>query len=111
MEIYWKNKKLRLQLEDLSFLQKKYDIKTAHNIVKRLQEIKYSPSYVNLPPSSRKHSIKDGKKFKYFAVDLPSTGSGRGKWRLIFIPYGKDVDMSNQKTITSIEIMGIIDYH
>ena len=43
-------------------------------------------------------------------MDLPSLGKGRGKWRLKFIPQDK-YDPANQKTITSVKILGIEDYH
>ncbi len=110
MDVYWKSKKLKSQIEDLKYLSKKYDRKVARNVVKRMKEIQSFPSYADLPASSHKHPIKEGKNFLYFAVDLPNIGSGRGKWRLIFEPYG-DYDMSDYHTIRAVKIIGIEDYH
>ncbi|MFA6918188.1 MAG: hypothetical protein WC285_05175 [Candidatus Gracilibacteria bacterium] len=110
MEIHWKNERLRRELEDFNRLKTKFDEKVAKNVVKRLREIGAFPSYADLPPNTRKHSIKDGNKFRYFAVDLPSLGGGRGKWRLTFIPHG-EYDMANQTTIIAVEILGIENYH
>ena len=110
MEIYWKSTKLRKELEDFDHLQSNYEEKVAMNIVQRLQELKFSASYVAIPPNAKAHSIKKGKKFLYFAVDLPHRGGGRGKWRLAFEPYG-EYDSANQSTITAIKILGIENYH
>jgi len=110
MEIHWKSEKLRKELEDFCHLKAQYDEKVAQNVAKRLREIESFPSYADIPPNARKHSIKDGNKFRYFAVDLPSRGAGRGKWRLTFIPHD-EYDLANQKTITSVEILGIENYH
>lgn len=110
MEIYWENEKLRKELEDFGHLKSKYDEKVAKSVVQRINEIKSFPTYVDLPPNTHKHSIKDGNTFRYFAVDLPSRGGGRGKLRLTFIPNGA-YDPSNQKTIIAVKILGIENYH
>jgi hypothetical protein len=110
MKIYWKDKKLKDELEDIDFLNSNYDKKVAKNVAKRLREIGSFPSYADLPPNTKKHSIKDGRKFLYFSVDLPGINNKRGKWRLIFIPLD-EYDMSNQKSITSVKILGIKDTH
>lgn len=110
MEIYWGNEKIRKEMESEGLLKSKYDEKVARNVVKRLKEIDSFPSYADLPPNSGKHSLKQGNKFIAFAVDLPGRGKGRGKWRLVFEPYGK-YDLANQKTITAVKILGIEDYH
>lgn len=110
MEVYWKSQKLKQQLEDFNSLCKQYDKKVAKNVVKRIKEIQAFPSYADLPPNTHKHSIKDGKKFLYFGVDLPHVGGKRGKWRLVFEPYG-DFDHADQRTIRAVKILGIKDYH
>jgi hypothetical protein len=110
MEIHWKNERLRRELEDFDNLKTQYDEKVAYSVAQRLAEIGAFPTYADIPPNTRKHSIKDGNKLRYFAVDLPSRGAGRGKWRLTFVPHGK-YDPANQKTITSVEILGIENYH
>ena len=89
MEIHWKSEKLRKELEDFDHLKSQFDEKVAKNVAKRLREIGAFSTYADLPPNARKHSIKDGNKFRYFAVDLPGRGGGRGKWRLIFRPHGE----------------------
>jgi len=110
MEIHWKSEKLRRELENFNHLKSQYDEKVAQNVAKRLLEIGSFPTYADLPLNARKHSVKEGKKLRYFAVDLPSRGAGRGKWRLIFVPHG-EYDPANQKTIISVEILGIENYH
>ena len=46
----------------------------------------------------------------YYAVDLPELGMKRGKYRLIFRPYGEH-DLAHIETITAVLILGIEDYH
>ena len=110
MEIHWKSTKLSKELEDFDLLTLQYDEKVAKSIVMRMNELKFSASYVEIPPNAKAHSIKQGKKFLYFAVDLPHRGGGRGKWRLTFEPYG-EYDLANQSSITAIKILGIENYH
>ena len=110
MQIIWHDEKTKKQCEDIDFLTRTYDMKLAKKLAQRLIELELSEDYVKVPVSSRKHSIKQGKKFLYFAVDLPTLGDKRGKYRLTFIPIG-EYDMENQKTITSIKILGIENYH
>lgn len=110
MQITWVNDKIRKQCEDANFLIKKYDKKLAKKLSQRLVELDDVDNYSKLPASSGKHSIKQGKKLLYFAVDLPTVRGKRGKYRLTFLPVGK-FDLANQTTINSIEILGIRDYH
>jgi len=111
MNLLWKNSSLKENLESEKYLKSTYDSKVARIVAMRLIQLESSPTYADLPKSTGKHSIKEGKKTIYFAVDVPEKGSkGRGKWRLIFEPSGQ-FDLSNQKTITEIIILGIIDYH
>lgn len=110
MEISWKSKKLKLELENFELLKSNYDEKIAFKVVQRIGELSSAPTYVDIPPNAKKHSIGKGKGFKYFTVDLPEKGKKRGKLRLAFIPTG-EFDLANQKTIKSIEILGIIDPH
>jgi len=72
MEIRWKSKRLKSELENNDFLESLYGKKVARNVVKRLNEIKYSDSYTDIPSNAKKHSVKKGNKFLYFAVDLPN---------------------------------------
>ncbi len=110
MELYWKNKKIKEFLEDPVALRSEYGRKVAKKVAQRISELQSFPTYADLPPSTRKHSIKDGKSLRYMCVDLPHEGGGRGKWRLAFVPYG-EYEPANQKTISSIEIIGIINHH
>lgn len=110
MVIHWEDEKLKLQHEDLDLLTSRYDSKLARNVVLRIQQLTSAPHYLDIPQSAKPHSIKDGKKFRYFTVDLPDKEKKRGKWRLAFLPCG-DFDLAKQKTITEIEILGIVDPH
>lgn len=110
MKVYWKRQKTKDQFEDIKYLQKTYDQKIARSIVRRLIELREAEDYTKLPKASHPHLIKDGKKLKYFAVDLPGLGRKRGKYRLTFSPFG-DYDPKHLKTIKSVLIIGIIDYH
>ena len=111
MEIYWKNDKLKKQLEDGSFLESKYDKKIARKVAQRLIELSEAPNYAKLPISSGKHPIKTGKKFLYYAVDVPGRGDrGRGQLRLLFKPCG-EYDLARIETIMSVVIIGLEDYH
>ncbi len=110
MEIHWQSEKLKKELEDKEFLTKQYDEKVARYVAQRFKELKLAETYTDIPQNAHKHSIKDGKKTLYFAVDLPGKGGKRGKWRLAFKPEG-EYDLANQKTIVAIKIIGIKDYH
>lgn len=110
MEIYWQNDQLKLKLEDSGYLSRTYDKKVAKVVAQRLLEIAKAPTYAQLPPATGKHPIKEGKKFLYFAVDVPSIGEKRGKYRLLFKPFGAH-DMAHIETICAVVIIGIDDYH
>lgn len=110
MEIHWDSDKLKSELENEIFLTKKYDRKVARNVVRRLLEIDQAPSYAKLPQHTGKHPIKDGKRFLYFAVDVPGARKKRGKLRLLFRPYGEH-DMAHIETIRAVVIVGLGDYH
>jgi hypothetical protein len=110
MTIHWKNQKLKTNLESCKFLESQYDKKVAKSVVTRLKQIEYSESYDSIPPNAHKHPIKKGKKILYFAVDLPNIGGGRGKWRLIFEPYG-EYDLLDYKSIVEVRILRIENYH
>ncbi|MEA2112527.1 MAG: hypothetical protein U9P50_00950 [Patescibacteria group bacterium] len=110
MQIHWDSDKLKEQLENSEFLISKYDLKVEKKVAQRLIELAEADNYTKVPVSSGKHSIKEGKKFLYFAVDLPSISGKRSKNRLIFEPFGS-YDPANQSTITAIKILGIKNYH
>ncbi len=110
MEIQWQNDKIKKQLQDGNFLIREYGQKVAQNIAQRIVELSQAPSYAKLPKAVNPHPIKEGKKFLYFAVDLPDKGGGRGKWRLTFRPYGEH-DMAHVETITAVVICGVVNYH
>lgn len=110
MQIHWDSDKLKEQLESYDFLVSKYDFKVASKVAQRIIELSEADNYTKVPVSSGKHSIKEGKKFLYFAVDLPSISGKRSKNRLIFEPIGS-YDPANQTTITAVKILGIKNYH
>jgi len=110
MEIHWKSDKLRNDLQNLKLLRSRYGVKVAESVAIRLREIGMFPSYADLPLASRKHPLYVGKKIVCFSVDLPEEGKGRGKWRLLFKPLG-EYDLTDLKTITSVEILEIKDPH
>ncbi len=110
MKIHWRSEKFKKELENKALLLSTYDKKMARNISRRLIELEEAENYAKVPTYSGKHSIKEGKKFLYFAVDLPGRSEKRGKNRLLFRPYG-DYDLSNSSTIKEIEILQIKNYH
>jgi hypothetical protein len=110
MEIYWISTKLKNNLENEGYLSKEFDPKVAKKVAQRLKELGSATSYAQLPPATGKHPIREGKKFLYFAVDIPGKGEGRGKLRLLFRPYGEH-DLAHIETITAIVIISLEDYH
>ncbi|MDO8183425.1 MAG: hypothetical protein Q7T49_00350 [bacterium] len=110
MRVYWLNDKLKAQLEDADFLVRKYDQVVAKKVAQRLREIGESRHYGLIPSASRKHAIKEGSNFLYFAVDVPGLREKRGKLRLLFRPHGEH-DISRIETIVDVIIIGLKDYH
>lgn len=110
MKINWTSDKIKEQFQSKDYLLRKYDQKLAEKLSLRMIELADVENYSKLPTNSFRHSIKKGKRFCHFAIDLPSIRTKRGKYRLVFVPDG-EYDMANQSTITSIKILGIIDYH
>jgi len=111
MEVYWKDNKIRELFEnEQALLNAGFDKKEAKKAIKALLNITAVTSVNQVPRNLRFHSIKEGKKFLYFTVDVPSLGGGRGKHRIRFIPVGDegdDYDLSNLTTVTKVEILGI----
>lgn len=111
MEISWKNKRTKTLFHSKERLRKKgLDQKEIRHLFMAMNFIKKVDSINKLPNNLRCHPIKEGKKFLYYAIDLPSVGGGKGKNRIALVPKG-DYDRSDIKTITSVKILGIIDYH
>ena len=111
MEIYWKDEKTRKLFESEEVLRASgFDKKERFKILEAMSNIDAVNSINELPHNMGCHPIKKGKKFLYFAVDIPSVGGGRGKNRILLFPQG-DYDLSDLKTITKVEILGIGDYH
>ncbi len=108
MEVHWKDNKIRRLLEnEQNLLNAGFDKKEAVKAVKAMSNIAAVDSINQLPRNLRCHPIKEGKKFLYFTVDVPSVGGKRGIHRIRFIPVGDKYDLSNLTTITSVEVLGI----
>lgn len=112
MNIYWKNEKLKriLASEDLLRKNFKLDKKEIREVFKVLDQLAVATNILDLPPRYNCHPLKEGKKLRFYTVDLPSVGGGRGKNRLCFIPVGK-YDLARIETITEIEIIDIKNTH
>ena len=113
MNIFWKDKKTRELFENIENLKKSgLDKKEIKKVFMALQNMGATESVNLLPRNMNFHSIKSGKRFLYFAVDIPSIGGGRGKNRIIFKPPDdSEFDLANLSTVKSIEVLGIQDYH
>lgn len=108
MEVYWKDNKTKELFEsEQALLDAGFDKKEAKKAIKALSNIIAVTSINQLPRNLYCHPIKEGKKFLYFTVDVPSIGGGRGVHRIRFIPVGDEYDLSNLTTITRVEILGI----
>jgi len=108
MEVYWKDNKTRELFEsEKALLDAGFDKKEAKKAIKAMSNIASVVSINQLPRNLRCHPIKEGKKFLYFTVDVPSIGGGRGIHRIRFIPLGDEYDLSDLTTITQVEILGI----
>lgn len=110
MEIHWRDDALKKDLQDAEWLLREYDERVARNVARRLLELEKSASYAKLPLHTGKHPIKEGKKFLYYAVDVPGLREGRGKLRLLFRPYGQ-YDLAHVETICAVVIVGLENYH
>ena len=112
MEVYWKNYKIKQLFEsEQALLDMGFDKKEAKKAFKAIANIVSVTSINQLPKNMRCHPIKEGKKFIYFAVDIPSIGGRQGKNRIIFVPVGEEYDLTDLKTINKVEIQGIKDHH
>lgn len=110
MQVGWINERTKNRLEDSEYLVRNFGEKGARSVVQRILELRNAPSYAHLPRHTRPHPIKQGKKFLYYAVDVPSERERRGKNRLLFKPDG-DYDLAHVETIKSVVILGVDNYH
>jgi proteic killer suppression protein len=104
MEIHFKDKKLRKICENSRKLKKNYGAIRAKKIIKRLNELQAAKSFYDISrlTQPRLHNLS-GQRKKQFAVDI------KHPYRIILLPLnGSREDL---KTITSIKIIEIIDYH
>ena len=111
MEVYWKDNKTKELFEsEQALLNAGFDKKEARKAVKAMSNIVSVDSINLLPQNLCCHPIKEGKKFLYFTVDVPSIGGGRGVHRIRFMPVGDEYDLSDLTTITRVEILGIVKH-
>jgi len=103
MEIVFKNSKLKKICEDYKKISIKYG-KQAEEIIKRMNELNAAENLYDISklPQARLHLLSGDLK-GCFAVDL------KHPYRLILKPLNGD--LSDLKSITSIQINDIIDYH
>jgi len=111
MEIYWEDNIRELFEDETALASRGFDKKEVKNILKAVANIAAVNSINELPRNMHCHPIKKGKKFEYFAIDIPSLGGRRGKNRILLIPAGDEWDSAHLKTITKVEILGIKNYH
>ena len=103
MEISFREKKLRKICEDKQMLQKRFG-ECAVKISQRLGEFLSAESLhdIKMLPGPRLHPLQ-GNYSGYFALDV------KQPYRIIFKPLNGD--LNDLKTITTIEIFKIEDYH
>ncbi len=110
MNIYWKDKKVKELFQSEEKLQKEgLDKKEIRNLFTAINFLKKRPSINKMPRRYNCHPIK-GTDTLYYALDIPSVSSGRGKNRIILKPVG-NFDKAHIETITDVKIIEIKDYH
>lgn len=104
MEICFKDKKLRKICEDHRKLKKEYGVIQAKKITQRLNELQAAKSFYDISrlAQPRLHNLS-GQRREQFAVDI------KDPYRLILLPL--DGNKEDLKTITSIKVISITDYH
>lgn len=104
MEISFKDRKLEKQVNNFKKLQQKYGKNQSIKIMQRITELDAADSLYDISrlPQARLHSLSnnlDG----FFAIDV------KQPYRLIIEPL--DGNKTDLKTIHSIRIVSIKDYH
>ena len=110
MEIYFASNKLKKACSEFTAGNREWGIQNAQRIRQRLQELRAAENLadmVSLPPAGC-HEL-GGKRAGQFAVDC------KQPYRLIFRPadpISRRVDGGiDLKTVTTIVILGVVDYH
>lgn len=104
MDIEFKNKKMQKIFEDNILLSKKYGSRQAEEIISRINELKAAENLFDISkiPQARLHSLSNNWK-NHYAVDV------KHPYRLVLFPLnGLNKDL---RSITSIKIAEMIDYH
>ncbi len=111
MEIFFINKRLEKILNSEDLLIKEYGVRRAEIIKNRMALLSAATNLNEVPhtPPVRRHKLKGDKK-EHFVVDALYP------YRIEFIPYHSNQAMQSHKlndlrTITSIKILYIRDYH
>ena len=104
MEISFNSKKLKKNCEDHKKLKASYGAIQSSRIIQRISELQAATNLYDISklPQARLHSLVGDKKGQ-LAVDILHP------YRIILLPL--DGNTEDLKTITSIEIVSIIDYH
>ena len=104
MEIEFKTKKLKKVCEDSKKLSQKFGSHKAGQIIKRINELISAKNLYDISklPQANLHLLKGNLK-NHFAVNLNQP------YRLIFLPLNGD--LLDLKSITSVKIINIKDYH
>ena len=84
-------------------LKGKFGDQNARKMVQRMNELQAAPTLDDMPPAARTHPLTGDRKGQY-AVDL------KHPYRLIFKPEDAE-NPTDRRTIKSICILEIIDYH
>jgi len=107
MKIYYKSTKLEKTLTKTKEIIKKYGEKACDKIIKRINELNAAECLDDMPPMARVHTWKPESK-EIISVDILKHHQSL---RLMIKPYGNSYDISDYKTITSIEIQEIKKIH
>lgn len=110
MEIYWKNKRVRAEMEDSKYLLKHFDKKEVKNINAIFFSLKRARVLAELPRRFRCHLLK-GEKKGQFAIDIPGLKGKRGGNRLLLRPAGENAGETDLSKIECIQVFSIENYH
>ncbi len=104
MNIEFKNNKMKELCENYKLLVRKYGDQQAKKIVIRINELIAAENLFDISklPQTKLHSLS-GNLQDHYAVDL------KQPFRLLLFPLNGD--KTDLKTITSIKLIDIVDYH
>ncbi len=104
MDLSYKDSKLKKILEDGRAIRKNYGSKQERKIIQRINELQAAVSLydISMNPSANLHPLL-GDRIGCFAVDVAQP------FRIILKP--QNGILSDLKTISSIKILEIVNYH